>query len=557
MHKKINPLSFIAVLVALVTCLLFVNSCSKRTATSSNLLQLLEPNTLVFFRSVNAGKAYEVYKNSVWSTTENFFDSFKNLTKNDAKASKAFEEFSNAQNEFTNFLNKSNVEEILFSISKKDLSSPISFESVNACFYGKSKDASSAKLGVEELNKKLLKLSDKVKSEQVNITDNCKGNKVVINPDNDFTIYLASKGNVIISCKNKENLVDICTEKNKGTFIKALNGDKHFSKLNKKVSFKKGFSQISMSYVNANQLIKDISEVTKGGKDSIDLTKYVSLNHLVATVGITEDGSKLKNIMAMDIPSETEAGKRWNSILSTSAGHATKFSIGDNPVFSLISDAKAVGEVINAIAEDIPMKEKEKQALNQVYAVVSQVETLALSIHQEQVGALPIPGIIIRASGDKLKESYGMFINQIKSEMQKNGVQGMGQWTETKVNDVSVNKFMTPFGIGLSLAFHNGAIYFTTSDKLLETAIKGENKNTLGLTKNQIQSFSINFTKLLDLIKKVEMQASMFTGGQPLIKDKTMLDKLEKLGTTKEYMSFDDNIIGITVDYTTADKNEM
>lgn len=557
MQKRIRLVSVLVLTTVLFTCLISLNSCSKASKvlpTSSNLLQLLEPNTFIFFKSMNAGKAYEAYKNSVWDSSDNFFDTLKSLTKKDPEARKNFERLSGVKNSFNNFLKKSNVEEILFSISKEDQNTPINFENVNACFYAKSKDAKSAQTGVKDLNSKLLEISDNAKSETIKLDGNCNGNKILINPKNNFSLHLVSKDNVIISCQKKENLIEICTEKNKGKFIKTLQKDEQFNKLNKKVSFKKDFSLLSLSYANVDRLIKEISKATSD-KNKIDLTKIIALNHLIATVGITNDGTQLKNHLALDIPKQSEAGKRWSKILNKSSGHSTSFSIGEKPILSLISDARAVGEIINAVLEDAPMKEKEKRALNQIYSVVSQVETLALSIHQENQGVLPIPGIILRASGEKLKEAYSVFLKQIKSEMQKNGLQGMGQWSETKVKDVIVNKFLTPFGIGISLAFYDGAIYLTSSDKLLETAINNEKKITLGLNKNEIQSFSIDFTKLLGLIKKLEKQASMFTGGQPLIKDKDMLSNLGKLGKTEESMSFDDNVISISV-RSTANSNK-
>lgn len=528
--------------------LLTFSGCSKqgdKLISDNSLLSLLPQKTFLFFNSKTGSDSYSNYKKSIWFPTDSIRKQIEPLTKNNPNSKELLDNISYLEGVLTKFTDEGKFDEVVFYLNESSDDSSILNNPV--CYVSKSKDKESANKAFQLLQDEFSKATNiSLDKESLKLEGNCRGNKALLNDK--FEIYLATKDKLLIGCSKISSVNDICTEKSKGEFIKSLKADESYKKISSqsnKLLGKK--SLVSNLYINGENLFSEVNKKTKD--KSINFNEIIPLEKMVFARGISDNAKKMIDAILLNVRDDNETGKKWIELLNSSKKDLSTFSVPKNSILNFLINTKALVDIISAGASSADkLSAEEKAMLDKFIESTKNISTLGLSLHPAN-GPFPIPGIIIKADGKNLKESYGIFLKGIKEALTQQGLSNMGTWQNLKIADTNVDKFISPFGIGVSFAFKSDALYISSDDNVLKTALTKENSDVLELGKNQIQTFNLNFPEMIKLLKNIEAQLGMFTGGKPLFKDTTMLDKLSLFGPMSQSLSFENNTLNLVLNY--------
>jgi hypothetical protein len=547
--KKIR-ISVILLLIAplMIACNRQAKVDLEKSLPNEDLLSLAPADTLAFLTWDSTTPAFDAYRKTAWyqDPSKSLQDMEEHLDKS-PEASELFKSVKPIIEALAGDEQSSGIDKLLLFVNpaeKSIITETADYQlklAINLIGIAKDKDAAT-KLA----SRLYTNIEKNLKTGKTSFSDNCSG-ITAKSESSSITFYIAQKEDRLFATSNEAQLKSLCED------AKNINNENFNTKIKNTETFKNlkntlltrlaGNELLGLTYINLPLILKNVLVKPEAQKQA----QIIPFGELLFSRGIAIQTKVVNDAHVIGLDLNNVNGKNWDQILTNVTKNSVTETIPQDAVIKTIISGPAMLEIAKAAyAESKPTNSGN---FDSFFTALKDLKSFSTSIFLGDTQAL-VPNILIRLSGSNLKETFKLLSTEAKNGLTASGAASFGTWQNQTLEGREIEKFVTPFGIGVSLTADDNGIYMSTAETPLKAAFGlVENSDTLSLKEKSLMSFSLNFPQLVKLLKSADGSLGMFTGGQSIFGEAKVIDDLAKLGRVSGEVIFENANVSLLMNY--------
>lgn len=314
-------------------------------------------------------------------------------------------------------------------------------------------------------------------------------------------------------------------------------------------------NQISLGYLDVKSALTKLGSFFPADAPQ-NANEILNAVPIESVGGSTQMGQGLATTLLAHIVPRDDEQKSWLALLSGATSHATLDHLPLDTVFALSIDGstlmkirdKAATQMDPAAAAEMKKQLASLDAFNNV--------TIAVRGGNEMS---PFPEVFLVASGADASVVQSALRTTV-NEMLKSFGLALGDWQTKDVEGTKLEFLMTPLGVGAFQAAVGNSVVLATSEMAATDAIKTAKDASKSLksaapasmrellTKGSLLFIYSNFERMTALVKSVQGNMAMFTGGQPAVTDEA-IEHLARIGVFSASVALNGDMLRIDSRY--------
>lgn len=316
-------------------------------------------------------------------------------------------------------------------------------------------------------------------------------------------------------------------------------------------------NQISLGYLDVKAgLSKLMATLPPEGMHEMQ----AQLNTIpLESVGISSQmGQGLASTVVAHIVPRDEEQKSWLGLLSASTNHETINQLPADTVFALSIEGTTLAKIRDKALQQ--MDPAAAAQMKQQLTALDSISNLTIAVRGANQMS-PFPEVFLVASGSSPSTVQAAMKGTVNDLLKSFGLQ-LGDWQSREVEGTQMEFLVSPLGVGAFEAQAGNSVVLASSEGAVVDAVKASKDASKSLrssapaslkdllSKGSLVFVYSNFERMTSLVKSVQGNLAMFTGGQSAVSDDTM-EQLRKIGVFSASVAMNGDLLRIESRYDT------